>query len=541
MSRWGYSVHLPIIEPFNEIDQMLSYKDADLTPPPIPCDSLDEEPYWDMCMENRVDWERDPDLPAVFSEWLTDIAQYVRGEVDESDPVSSPLGESDKLFLVSYTGAFSPENAPPETYIPPAPPDHFLPFENDEVDLMDVHLGFYPNVAQEMNLVDRRMKEGFDHARLFLDEYAPEVLEPELRKPFNQGEFNHYTFVENKEIEKLFHNYDVSFHNELWSSVFSQKFAVGSTWHWERVFWWADALPVPEFEDDNPIVAANNLGEFSNAVGASNGLDVGGIPTFVENKTLHHNFRPLADFVQHPGVQGYGFFSSESTAHFLYDDEGTVDPVAYYYLMAPSNDAAIGWVHNRNASVLKSFYLNSVTQNFLGCAAPTAQSHELQGFESGQDYYITFFPTRVEQVDLPISQQHFSVGGEVGISLISEPLGGTLNGYLDTLHADYAFIITPEPFTKSAKYERAFDENPVTTVSDFTLYPNPTRGELFVRLDHEAPVDVSLFDLSGRPLYQWYNLNGPVINLPITQLAQGTYFVQVDGGGTLKAKKLIIY
>jgi hypothetical protein len=82
---------------------------------------------------------------------------------------------------------------------------------------------------------------------------------------------------------------------------------------------------------------------------------------------------------------------------------------------------------------------------------------------------------------------------------------------------------------------------PFLAGEDFTLYPNPTRGELFVRLGHDQPVDVSLFDLSGRPLHQWNNVNGPEINLPIAQFAQGTYFVRVDGGGTAKAKKLIIY
>jgi hypothetical protein len=112
---------------------------------------------------------------------------------------------------------------------------------------------------------------------------------------------------------------------------------------------------------------------------------------------------------------------------------------------------------------------------------------------------------------------------------------------LDTLHADYAFIITPEPFTKSARYTSTIPEKPETRSEDFTLYPNPTRGALYVRLDHQLPVDITLFDLSGRPLAQWNHVSGPVINLPIDQMAQGTYFVRVNVNGTAKAKKLIIY
>jgi hypothetical protein len=35
---------------------------------------------------------------------------------------------------------------------------------------------------------------------------------------------------------------------------------------------------------------------------------------------------------------------------------------------------------------------------------------------------------------------------------------------------------------------------PFLAGEDFTLYPNPTRGELFVRLEHDQPVDVSYRD-----------------------------------------------
>src|SRR5690606_13553181 len=84
MSRWGYSVNIAAIEPFNEIDQMLSYQTV----------TMDA-----ICDENDGTWNTDPALPATINQWITDIAEYVRGPVDLDNPVTSPLGEDKKLFL----------------------------------------------------------------------------------------------------------------------------------------------------------------------------------------------------------------------------------------------------------------------------------------------------------------------------------------------------------------------------------------------------------------------------------------------------------
>ncbi|MFN3874768.1 MAG: hypothetical protein ACK4L7_02505, partial [Flavobacteriales bacterium] len=61
MSRWGWSVNIPIIEPFNEIDRLLSYSDRpSMSPDPnIPCSAWHEAPDWGTCLENRVDWWTD--------------------------------------------------------------------------------------------------------------------------------------------------------------------------------------------------------------------------------------------------------------------------------------------------------------------------------------------------------------------------------------------------------------------------------------------------------------------------------------------------
>ncbi|WKZ64868.1 MAG: hypothetical protein QY325_08810 [Flavobacteriales bacterium] len=123
----------------------------------------------------------------------------------------------------------------------------------------------YPDLQAERDLTDERIHQGFRNATAFWNRFPAAQSDWQERKPFNQGEYNHYTQLTipnpnfpnlvlwRNDVEKILHNYDVSFHNELWSSAFSGKFAAGTTWHWERVFWWPDRsrctgtgrLPIP--------------------------------------------------------------------------------------------------------------------------------------------------------------------------------------------------------------------------------------------------------------------------------------------------------
>lgn len=546
MSRWGYSVNVPIIEPFNETDQMLSYRAHNMVPPPVSCAQLEREPYWDICMENRAVWEQDTDLPRYISSWLNDISAYVRGSVDQGDPEHSPLGESKKLFLMSYTDA-EPANTSNSTY--------FMPFRNPNVDLIDVHKGLYPELngaANELNKVDWRNHEGVQHANAYW-----QAQPSSQKKPFNQGEFNHYTNftipspvpgqpdVWNNDVEKIFHNYDVSFHNELWSSAFSGKFAAGTTWHWERVFWWEDALAVP------PEDAANNFQwsptqQFSNVAGDDNRLQLFGTTKWVRNKRLHHHFQPLADLLNRPSVQELGIFSGAYTPDEFFDDDDSdgINPLEAYYLRSDQS-TAIGWVHNRNASVAKSFYVmsGSGNENFLGCTAPDSASITLSGFFPLHAHYITWFPTRIGATDLPQDSEFPSTlqsdaNGDIEINLDGE-FNGVANNYVDTLHADYAFVITPGPFVKSLTLDAV--EDAPDAGWDFMLYPNPTRDLFAIVFDDESSKEMVVLDLAGRRLLQLTNITATRLQLSASRFAMGSYWVQVTSNGRMKTKKLIIH
>lgn len=543
MARWGWSVNIAAIEPFNEVDQMLSYQDADLT-------DIDH-PNNTMCPENGLVWDKDPELPGVLDQWITDLTGYVRGEVNPNDLVNSPLGEASKLFLMSYTNVALPTNTV-----------HHLPFTNPHVDLIDVHSGLHPRIQGVDNETastrsDEWLKRAVEHANDFWEAFPAPNAVLEDRKPFNHGEFNHYTEFRipnpadpdgnplwRGDIEKFFHNYDVSFHNELWSSVFSGKFAAGTTWHYERVFWWTGALHPPPGDGVNQF-QFSDFQQFSSSAGDYNGLWINEDIKLVRNNKLHHHFRPLADLLNRPSVAGLGIFNDHFTAEKFFDDDDSdgINPLEAYYL---KNDwsTAIGWVHNRNASVAKSFYVKSGidNENFLGCTAPASASIMLSGFFSSHPHYITWFPTRTGATDLPPDTDETplmsTANGDLMIDL-SGHFNGIADNYLDTLRSDYAFVITPQPFVKSLPPSDVGLEPLVGW--DFALYPNPASDMLTLRFSDESTKEVTLLDVSGRRVARYSNVTTPLFQMPASQFVKGAYWVLVETGENRKTRKLIIH
>ena len=550
LSRWGYSPHLAILEPFNEIDQTLGYKRQDLT---------QVTNNGDVCPENRLVWPINEGLPETISDWLTDLTDFVRGEQNISEPWRSPLGE-DKLFLMSYTPHVASDRWDRGNWDDPNDdiyrPNYFAPLENDRVDLVDVHKGLHPDIGDQGE-PDVGMKVGFDHANSFWNDPAMQ------EKPFNHGEYNHYTDLPISILpnaptyptDKFFHNYDVSFHNELWSGAFSGKFAAGTTWHQERVFWWEDGVVRPEGDDDNPFNAPGE-GQFTNEEGMSNTIKVNGSDYPIENQSLYHHFKPLTDLLNDQGWLSYGFFSGNYSPHRVFDEtplaEGP-DDLESYYLMRKSNDPdedrnlAIGWVHNRNAWTMNNFYLTSSVENFFGCQVPTpATAITLTGFADNTEVWVTWFPTRwnstVVPAATPIGEPLVTDdNGFLTINFEPNQFGSILNNYMDTLRTDYAFIITPEPFLKRRRLVEENHEATVSTGWDFGMYPNPASEEIFLRLPDGPAKVVELLDVSGRTARALNNVSATNSSLALKGIAKGLYWVRVSDGANSKAHKLIIH
>ena len=130
-----------------------------------------------------------------------------------------------------------------------------------------------------------------------------------------------------------------------------------------------------------------------------------------------------------------------------------------------------------------------------------------------------------------------SLSFEVTLDLSADPLNGIANNYLDTLHSDYAFIITVAPEHRSMTIPNGTD-----TLGrwDFGLYPNPADDMLNLLLPDDAPTDIAIYDQTGRKVHSWASVIGPLITLPVGELARGACTMRVADGLHRKVKQLIV-
>jgi hypothetical protein len=492
MARWGYSVNIAAIEPFNEVNQLLTYSDRDLT-----------NANTTNCPENRINWIADGELPATVSEWVSDIANFVRVE----------LGHSEKLFLMSYTDG-----------VPHTNTTHYLPFTNNDVALIDVHKGL-----GSIDAVNATFSEAKDFHETF-------------NKPFHQGEYSSFGSKDfdgdpdngaEYSTSGVFSNYDVSLHNEIWASTFLGNFTTGLSWAYERVFWWKNALTVPESDPGNPIPQP----PFSNVLGHPHILNIGTpvvpIAVTVENRKVHHHFKPLTDMLSNLDWQSYDFFNNGFNAYRWIENGHGIE---CYYLMDTTHTLAIGWIHNRNAYWENNYYITNGDQNFLGCAAPWVDWHTIPGFQPGLDYQISWFPTRMNTSVCPDNDVDISGTGLVTLDFSSEPFGGVNNNYLDTLHSDYAFIVSIDPVVRGMNVASAIDGSGW----DFNIYPNPANRNFDIQWSDATSKEIALFDLTGRQVQVLPVIDGRLAHVPIEHLASGVYGVRVTDGSTVKVKNLIV-
>lgn len=539
MARWAYSPQFAIIEPFQEIDQMLSYNADTLgsSAPAPDCSAANSVPSRVLCRENRGVWTQDTALPNVINQWITDMSAYIRNAVVADNLTNSPLGEDTKLLLLSYAGG--PGYASGDTA---TESNFYRPFTNENLDLMDVHAGFITNQLETPAVPDRHMNGNFTSTYGFWNRFPYPTAPLSRRKPFNHGECSHFTSVGwNHDIEYIFHNYDISFHNEIWASIFSGKFATGSSWVYDRVFWWPNAMPQPPSDFTDPQFLLNNPNGFSKMLGATNVLNIGGTPIAVPNRRVHHHFKPLAALLNNQNWLDLDFFHAPYTNHRVFADNDA-HVIESYYLKSDDDSLAIGWVHNRNAWVKNSYYFRSNTnsQNFLDCSAPNTQIVSLTGFRPSTEYFISWFPTRMNTIVTPSDTALYSLAnGDLLLDLSSAPLGGTLNNYLDTLHADYAFIITAEPFVKNRR--PSITAEPLTDDWDFHIYPNPAHSAVQIELPDGNPVVITLYDAVGRKLMNTIGIQASIYTLNLAPLARGAYWIQITDGLDTKTKKLIIH
>ncbi len=506
MARWGWSVNIAAIEPFNELDHMLGFREHDLS----------SGGQCDVCPENQVDWPAQPQLPGIIDQWFTALSQYIRDPALPAQPENSPLGESDKLLACSF-GMLG------------MPVDYYDLLGNSAIDLIDVHRGMGESTLE--------LSSSWEESQLFRSTNPSNGH----YKPFNRGEHNYYAMVDadndpsnGKEYEssKVYLNYDVSFHNEIWASAFFGNYATGTTWHWERIFWWKDGLPGAP-HPNNPYQTTPP----SNVLNAVNNIDLGlgyGFP--IRNRTLYHHFKPLRDFLTDLNIQALGLFDEEYTSHQIVLDPWSPD-YECYYMMNSTNDVAIGWVHNMRAYWKNNYWVRAGTENILGCTVPQNSSPTISiaGFPAG-DYYVSWFPTRMNTTVCPADYQVSSSGGFVSLQFQPGDFNAITSNWLDTLHSDYAFVVAP--FSVKNAVETISEKN---GHYDFSIYPNPAHDRVTISLqDDDEIVSIILYDQTGRMIGTTSGSGGSTHRMVLPDMEPGMYLVEVRSDSGQGTKKLII-
>ena len=158
----------------------------------------------------------------------------------------------------------------------------------------------------------------------------------------------------------------------------------------------------------------------------------------------------------------------------------------------------------------------------------------------GSDYYITWFPTHTNTVIAPTDAIDGSQTGSVTLDLSSAPLGGHINNYIDTLHSDYAFIISPGPFVKSDHGPVEVDATIAQDAWDFVIYPNPTADMVHVESRNALIEEISILDLTGRVITTRTQLNTAKIQLDVSGLAKGAYWIRGSSGSDSRTYKFIL-
>jgi hypothetical protein len=76
-------------------------------------------------------------------------------------------------------------------------------------------------------------------------------------------------------------------------------------------------------------------------------------------------------------------------------------------------------------------------------------------------------------------------------------------------------------------------------VTPFTLYPNPASNVVTINFDNAEPVNLRVFDMSGRQVISLNKINSGY-NLPTAGLADGLYLLQVISGKNISTQKLVV-
>jgi len=83
--------------------------------------------------------------------------------------------------------------------------------------------------------------------------------------------------------------------------------------------------------------------------------------------------------------------------------------------------------------------------------------------------------------------------------------------------------------------------NEITYEKGISIYPNPANNKLNVStITNFNNASISLYDVTGKLVMKKNNIDGQTQNIDISQYSSGLYFVEINQGGDILRRKVII-
>jgi hypothetical protein len=243
--------------------------------------------------------------------------------------------------------------------------------------------------------------------------------------------------------------------------------------------------------------------------------------------------------------QGGELFTSGSEIGWDLDHSGTTSDKQFYnnYLKA----SYVADAPNNTAGSCYASLQQSLANSIIGYA-------DTVKFDNGtHGTYNVNYPDVIVPLNGSASDLHYttSINDIACVHFAGTFTGGTKSGKMVYLAYPFETIYAAADRDSVMKYVLDFfygNSNQTTDIvqkfddATLRLFPNPGNGMLYVQLQEnsEMPVEIGLYDLSGRKLKEETYTSGKDFVFDASEFPQGMYLLQVASGGRMISKPLSI-